>query len=201
MTRRLVPADNPEAVAWARQFFRTLRTERDPWIGVHWLSREGSRRAWCDVFKALASADPQNMIATVDLAEAGWDLADMALRELWAEMLERHQVAAAPLSLQRYMQRDALRNRARFPSHTQKANSWLRYLAIAFAVETIIARWDLPPRGRKGSACAVVALTFGSGAPTAKGIERIWEDYAPWLGRMQKLSAHLQAFTEKELIA
>jgi hypothetical protein len=199
--RQLLPLDNADAIAWAKDYFTTLRTQRDPWIGVHWLSKEGSRRAWCDVFKALAIADPMNMIATVDLAEGGWDLADQALREIWAGMLERQQLAHAPLSLQRYMQRDALRKRTRFPSHTQKANSWLRYLAIANAVETIVARWNLPATGRKGSACAVVSLTYGRGAPTARGVQSIWEEYAPWLARMQKLSTHLQSFTEKKLTA
>lgn len=200
MTRRaIVPETHPAAEAWAREFFKTLRTTRDPVIGVHWLSKEGSRRALCDVLKALATHDPLQMIATVQEAEAGWDIADQALRELFAEYSERRE--PRPPSLEAYGTK-ALLVPHKPKAHTQKANTWLRNIAIAYAVETLASRFGMPPDGARGSASSIVALAMrGSQILTRPRVEQLWKEYAPWLVRMRRFSAHLQAFTEKELAA
>jgi hypothetical protein len=197
MTRGLAIV-NPEAADWAQSFFAVLRTARDPWIGVRWLDVAGNRRAFVDIIKALAELHPLNMIATVAEAHAGWDIADEALREIFAEHVERRQ--EIPTSLAAYMQKVALGYRPKIAS-TQRSHRWLRNIAIAHAIDVLVSRYGLPARGYKGSACAVVAKAMrGQGGQilTAKAVEKVWKDYEPWIARFTKLRHHLQEFTEKK---
>jgi hypothetical protein len=194
----LVPANDDSARVWAREYFAVLRTTRDPWIGIFWFDSKDNRRATIDLIKAVARQDVHRMLITIDEAEAGWDIAHEALREL---IIENDECGGQlPVSLAAYRQK-ILRGFDPKIRSTQKAAQAFRNIAIAYCVETLISRFGLHPTGVHTSACAVTALAMkGKGGQilTHRAVEKLWRDYAPWAIGMPKLTAHLEEFTAKK---
>lgn len=195
MTRQLILNDNPDALAWAKRYFDTLRTTPDPVMGVYWLQKEGSRRVIIEMFKAWAKLSAHNMLQVIDAAAAGWDIPHEALRELIIEYDERHELK--PHSLGTYNTK-ILRGFEPKLRSTQKANQALRNIAIAHAVRVLSEHFGLPPTGRKGSASAVVANAMkGKGGQilTHRAVEKVCEDFSFWADRFDFFNKRLQQLT------
>lgn len=179
MTRRFFIVENRAAKEWATGLFERLRSNSSNEPG--WLSKEGGRRATIANLKIFAMTGAPQMAAIIQYADEGWGLADQALRELFAAFLELKQELPPPLA--DYMHNLALHGTPPRTTGPQKADKWLRNLAVAYAVEELVERFGLPTKG-KGSACAIVGSAMkGSGGQilTTKAVERIWIDWSRWL--------------------
>jgi hypothetical protein len=133
-------------------------------------------------FLAMSPLDPFKIIEFIDLARAGWEDADIAMRELAVELENRGQ--PLPIALKAY--RNELLNpyRQRPRAHgSQKATHILQDIVITVLVEKLIILFPaLPVFGRsprKPSACGIVAMVFNEAKLgrilTADGVRKIWK--------------------------
>lgn len=136
-----------------------------------------------EMMKALAIAHPRNMLRIIDLAMAGAEDADIALRNLIAERQESGQPLGPALTT--YSGIIAERTiKHRHPRSWPPSNFLQNAIIIGLLIE--LQRRGLNLRRRPGSkrlsACAVVAeaLTkLGLGRGGEDAIRKIWDTYGP----------------------
>src|SRR5262245_45988609 len=108
-----------DALAYARESVRRIRDEKVEFFGLplSWFEKSDSRRMVCQFMKDMAT-QPLAMMDLANLARAGWDLADGALRELIIEYQHRNEPMPPPLAA--YAMEVADPRRAYRRSHGQK---------------------------------------------------------------------------------
>ena len=80
-------AVKPEALAFARKEISWSRHNKLPILGVpiNWFDKTDGRMLALQAMKAVAMRDTPGMMAAVDYAKQGWDLAQEALKDILLE--------------------------------------------------------------------------------------------------------------------
>jgi hypothetical protein len=129
-------------------------------------------------------------------ADSGHQDADLALRELAAEHISRHE--EMPTELGNYVQRALLQPPVTYPPGRNLADTWLRDIGVAVMVSLAVLHWELPasrshsrkPAAKRLSACYLVSLALNrrGHAIRERQVERIYSAH----GRLaQRLSASI----------
>jgi hypothetical protein len=190
MTSLPVTLVEAEAAQFARDWIRKIAAANwrdDPVLrlGCSILDPKAGHIWVRNFLKRSVMAHPFNATDIIAAARAGWEDADIALRELIAEHLDRDeqppaQVAAYGIELLHP-------NRARLRGR-QHADHVFQDIAIAGLILELVERFPLKPTGRSGrrpSASRIVAAAFSEARIrnlTAKAVEAIWARYLPAIG-------------------
>lgn len=166
---------------------------------AHWidqvsalLTTEAARIVLRDHIRAMVRAGTLPTMQVIEAARAGHEEADMALRELSVEMLDRGELP--PAALRAYAQEALIKPPATYPAGRNIADTWLRDVAIAVLVAMAAERWDLKPARNRASnrpsACSVVAraLTRRGHNIGERQVERIFSNLG---GVANRLSASI----------
>jgi hypothetical protein len=149
-----------------------------------------------DQMKVFAAARPFNMSTLKAYARAGWEDAQLALREMVAEHLGRD--CKLPPQLADYVIDEWNPNLLGKPRGPKKAAHIMRDICFVAVISEVADRCGLRPtrsRGsrapvRRPSACAVVAAAIELELPGSRGSERaleqIWERLSPWIFRQEE---------------
>jgi hypothetical protein len=112
-------------------------------------------------------------------AEAGHQDADMALRQLAAEHIDRRE--EMPTALANYVQRALVMPPVTYPPGRNLVDTWLRDVIIAVLVRLAVERLDLPATrsraSKRPSACSVVALALTWLNITTRRVEKIYGEH------------------------
>ena len=133
------------------------------------------------IMKQQALRNPDAMLAVIDLAHAGWDEADLALRELIMEFTNRGE--ALPAFLVTYTAEVLTGRVAAWPRGPKPTAHIIQDPAICLLVSELIERFHLKPRRtskRRPSACSVAAQALaeaGLHRGGEKAIEAVWHKY------------------------
>jgi hypothetical protein len=132
---------------------------------VHWIdlvgrimtSEAGRLMMRNDIHERLRAGTIPTM-EVIWAAEAGHQDADLALRQLIAEKIDRRE--ALPVALANYAQRALIRPFANYPQgETNVVDTWTRNVGVAVMVDMARVTWGLP-----------VARNPASGLPSAAGV-------------------------------
>lgn len=178
MTEIMSPRDNA-ALAFAREKLLQMRDERlDAFAGIEaaWLDKADNRTFAVEMMKRYAMGSPANLMNLVDYARQGWGLADRALRELILEYINRGQML--PTYLAAYNMEIVQQRPPRRPAR-EKADYFLRDIAITSLIIVLIDRFGLTPYGRHSSACSIVAEALGAVKINMnyKAVAEVWRRY------------------------
>ena len=173
-----------EAVLATRRVGAWLdQCQREDWmnLGISMVNPEAGHIQVRQILKclALSPADPFKVYEIIDWARAGWEDADLAMRELVVELDNRGQ--EVPLALKAY--RNELMNpyRQQHPrAHgAQRATHFLQDIVIATFAGKLHAEFPAIPfygrSPRKASICGIVAKVF-----TAAKLGRSFESQGVW---------------------
>jgi hypothetical protein len=151
------------------------------WVGLvrDAMTAEAGRRVLrahiCDMLRRGTIPTMQVIAA----AEAGHQDADMALRQLAAEHIDRRE--EMPTALANYVQRALVMPPVTYPPGRNLADTWLRDVIIAVLVRLAVERWDLPATrsraSKRPSACSVVARALTWLNITTRRIEKIYGEH------------------------
>jgi hypothetical protein len=145
------------------------------------------------VEKLKAGAVPRMKV--IEAAEAGCEDADLALRELAAELISRHE--EMPTELAAFVQRALVQPPVSNPRGRDFVDFWVRDIGIAVLVAMTMERWGLPKsRGRltrnRLSASYLVACALGRRG-IMLGERRVEKIHDGHLKAAERLSAFLPA--------
>jgi hypothetical protein len=171
------------ARAWLAEFgdmdpFEVGVPIRDRSYGRAWLRRE---------LKTLAMSHPENMMWVIDNARAGWDDADVVLRELAIEVVDRGE--RLPTALGAYTM-EVLRGYPAPRGPRKSTHAFQNILFAGITAKLVEQFWpDLKPTrnplSKRVSACDIVADAVneaGMGRQFAyKEAERLWLQLGKWL--------------------
>jgi hypothetical protein len=122
------------------------------------------------------------VLQVIEAARAGHEDADLALRQLIIEKLDRHE--DLPVSLASYNQEALFRGPTIYPAGRNIADTWTRDIGIAVLVALAIAHWPplRPTRNRaskRPSGCSLVTAALNMrGHPLGeRHVERIFADH------------------------
>lgn len=177
--------DEAEMFAFAREWIARFREGNFMDLGLagHAFVRH--------LIKQIALMHQFNMDEIVKAANAGWDEADIALRELISEYAQRHE--PPPAALAAYLISYSNPNYVR-PTRSRgqkKASNIVRDIVFVTLIVELIERFpasELKPtrfqlgRKRQHSACSIVASVLAEAGLYRKGeeaIQKIWKRYSP----------------------
>jgi hypothetical protein len=137
-----------------------------------------------EMTKQWALWHPFNMTKVCEAARAGWDEADLILRELIATFVNRGEQLPAVLAaynIELLAQATQPRPRGR-----KKTAQWLQDICIATLIVLLVEQFGLKPRRRqssmsKPSACSIVAQALSEAGIHRGGeraIEKVWQHYS-----------------------
>ena len=135
------------------------------WIDVvaDKMTSEASRAHLRDGIRELLRAGTLPTMRVITAARAGHQDADLALRKLIAEYIDRRE--ELPTTLAGYAQEALFRGPTSYPPGRNLADTWVRDIGIAVLVALAAARFDLPatrnPASRRPSAASLVHRAFG----------------------------------------
>jgi hypothetical protein len=164
-----------EAEAFARAEIAWFRDNPVSLFGidVKFLDEDDNRRFARHTVKNHALAHPLNMMKTADYARAGWNLADEVLRELIIEFMDRGE--PMPTYLASYNM-EVARGGFRRPPGPNKADKFLRDIAMMMVVQELVKKFALKPTrnraSKRPSACSIVAQVVGLSEPA---IVALWQ--------------------------
>ncbi|MBI1189017.1 MAG: hypothetical protein GC206_17055 [Alphaproteobacteria bacterium] len=175
---KVVPLRDAQALNAAREFLEFHQTQEVEIFGVRarWLNDADNRRVAIAALKRQTLLRPETMMDVVELARAGWPIADAALRELILEFTNRGEVM--PTYLAAYSM-EIVSGRTRKMPGRQVSDKFLRDIVIVSAVMIVSEQFDMPPTGRNISASSVVAEALSRmNLPIGyKGVAKIWAKY------------------------
>ena len=176
-----------EALAFARDWIARCQ-EGDFGDGYAPLHPEAGRAFVRRLLKIGAQMSPFNMDNLVELAKAGWDDADVALRDLIAEINNRYEPLPAILAAYNIWLINPRAPQPRTPKGRKKATNILADIGVATLIMTLIERFPLNPtrshigRKRNASACSIAWLTLteaGLHRGGEEAVQQVWKRYAP----------------------
>jgi hypothetical protein len=116
---------------------------------AHWidqvgalLTTEAARIVLRDRIRAMVRAGTLPTMQVIEAARAGHEEADMALRELSVEMLDRGELP--PAALRAYAQEALIKPPATYPAGRNIADTWLRDVKGVRSHETFASRFEGP---------------------------------------------------------
>jgi hypothetical protein len=172
-----------EALAFAREWIARCREGDFLGLGYAPLDKAAGHAFARRMIKGYALLHPLNMTEVADAARAGSDDADLALRELAAEMLDRGQ--PLPSVLASYTV-EVLHPRLPRLRGQKKAANLLQDVSVVALIMTLVERFGLSPRRNPASnhpsACSIAATALseaGLHRGSEEGIRKIWRRYSP----------------------
>ncbi|PBB21147.1 hypothetical protein [Mesorhizobium sp. WSM4313] len=171
-----------DALAFARSVIHRYQIEEiDVAFGirVNWLRKAGNRRFVVELVKQFCQWRVENLMHIVDLARAGWGVADEALRSLMLEYQNRGEVM--PTYLAAYSM-EIISGRIPKIRGKQKADYFLRDMAVLCTIIMVMEKFELAATSRDGKnicACLVVAdaMAAENQAIGYKAVAEIWRKY------------------------
>jgi hypothetical protein len=174
-----------QALAAAREAVSRMLEPMDYFDGIAPLQPGGGRIVLRQILKRFAFWNSLNLSRLCMWARAGWDDADLALRELIAEFTERG--LPMPATLSAYSLELIQPNR--IPPATargrKKATQFLQDICITVLVILLIEEHGLTPTRRqksRPSACSVIAEALAERGIHRGGepaINKVWERCSP----------------------
>jgi hypothetical protein len=174
-----------DALAYARESITRISEGKIELMGIalSWRDPADGRRLAKEFLKRRAT-DPLGLKDVKELALAGWDLADEALRELIVE--HEHYGREKPTGLKEYTIEITDPRRIRHkPRGRKKTDNYLRNIAITFLVGDVCWKFGLTParqtesrhNPRRPNGCTIVAQALGSaGIPIGEAaVATIWQ--------------------------
>jgi hypothetical protein len=181
-----------ELFAFAREWIAPFREEGNFMdLGFAPLHPECGLAFARRIIKQYALMHPFNMDDIVKKAQAGWDEADLALRELIAEHVDRGKALPSILAAYNVQLLNPRGAPPAKPRGQKKASNIMRDIVITTLIMELIERFPasgLKPtryqlgRKRQHSACSIVAIVLAEAGLYRKGeetIQKIWKHYAP----------------------
>jgi hypothetical protein len=181
--------------AEATQFARgwVAKCQAGDWlhIGLSMLHPEAGHTQLRQILKLLAASHPFELARVIADARAGWRDADMALRELTAEILDRG--GDLPAQLRAYTIEQLRPDATVAPPGPQRASHVLQDLGMVVLVLELTSRFPgLAFCGRsvrKASICSIAAVAFTEArlgrVLTADAVRKIWKSYQPAIGDLR----------------
>jgi hypothetical protein len=180
----VVEAEVQLATRYVRKWLDQCRAEDILDIGISMVDPKAGHIHLRQILKFLAMSpiDPFKIVEIIDWARAGWEDADIAMRELSVELENRGE--PVPIALKAY--RNELLNpyRQQWPrAHgAQKATHILQDIVITVFVERLTILFPtLPVFGRsprRPSVCGIISTVFNEAKLgrilTADGVRKIW---------------------------
>jgi hypothetical protein len=173
-----------EALQFAREWISRAQEGKFLDLGYPPLHRDAGRALARRMIKQYALMHPFNMTSVVDAAWVGCNDADLALRELAAEMLDcKEQLPAVLAAYTIKLLHPSPRLRGQ-----KKATNLLQDITIATLIMVLIEQFGLKPtrsqigRKQRPSACSVVADVMaeaGLHRGTEGAVQQIWRHYSP----------------------
>jgi len=169
MTQQLPATIEAEALAFARSKIAQFRDGS-------MLMAEASREFVRHVMRRAALLHPLHMMTLIDFARAGEPDADIVLRTLAIEIVDRGE--PLPTTLGAYIM-ETIRGRVRQRPARKRKNNLLRDILIVAIIDEVSSRFGLMPTGRspqRRSACSIVAEALHEAHMQLgyKDIESIW---------------------------
>lgn len=165
---------------------------------VGFMTGEFGRKALREGFKQMILTGAIPTMKVIEAARDGHEDADLALREMIIEMINRHE--ELPTELAAYNIEALMRAPAAYPGGRNLANTWTRDIGIAILVEIVAARWDLPlsrnPASNKPCAASVVTAALGSRLKPPIGeaaVVKIHREHDQMVDRLKASAPHLSA--------
>jgi hypothetical protein len=181
----LVEAEAELARRYAREWLEKCRAEDWLHIGISMVHPNAGHVHLRQILKFLAISpiDPFKIYETIDWARAGWDDADIAMRELGVELENRGE--QVPVALKAYRNELLNPHRQTWPrAHgSQKATYILQDIVITVLVEHLSIHFPTLPffgrSPRKSSICGIVARVFTEArlgrVLSGDGVRKIWK--------------------------
>jgi hypothetical protein len=158
-------------------------------VVAHWIdcmsalmTTEAARIVLRDHIRAMVRAGTLPTMRVIAAARGGHQDADMALRELIAETIDRSE--GLPTALAAYAQEAMFQGPTSYPPGRNLADTWLRDIGIALLVSLAAETWHLKPTrnraSRRPSACSIAAAALNRRGHniTEKHVDRIFSDHA-----------------------
>jgi hypothetical protein len=153
---------------------------------AHWVDLVGealtAEAARLTLRKHIRERLRQGTIPTMQViaaAEAGHQDADLALRELAAEYIDRRE--EMPTALANHVQRALVQPPVTYPPGRNLADTWLRDICIAVLVRLAVERWNLPATrnraSKRPSACYIVSLALRRFNIAERRVEKIFGNH------------------------
>ncbi len=144
------------------------------------MTAEAARTTLRNYIRGMLRRGTIPTMRVIAAAEAGHQDADMALREVAAEYIDRRE--EMPTALANYVQRALVMPPVSYPPGRNLADTWLRDVCVAVLVHLVVERWHLrATRNRaseRHSACSVVALALvGRINVGEQQVERIYREH------------------------
>jgi hypothetical protein len=179
-------ANEADALVFARAEIAYFRDHKVSFgsVDLHWFDKSDNRKMAREWVKRYAMGHPTHMMYVVDLANAGWGLADEALRELIIELLDRGE--QLPTSLAAYNMTIA-RGPVRRLGGPKVTDNFLRDIVIVSTVQQVMRKFGLKETRsrsrRRASACSIVsqALQDERVALGEADVVAIWRRYRPMI--------------------
>jgi hypothetical protein len=155
-------------------------------------SREWLERTLRQALRGVGVTEPERLtiaIKAVEAAEQGDEIADLALREVAGELMERPTGLAGDGQILAYLQRAARRDLHKSRRGGHWASNWYRDVAVCILVHLVCEEFGvLPTRnresrrsGRDPSGCSLVAAGLARAEP-ALHIDEMSIQQHLWLG-------------------
>jgi hypothetical protein len=181
----LLEAEARLAAQYAREYLERCRAEDWLDIGISVIHPDAGHIHLRQILKFLAMSpiDPFKIYEIIDWARAGWEDADIAMRELGVELDNRGE--QVPVALRAYRNELLSPYRQTWPrAHgAQKATYILQDIAITVLIERLIIHFPtlalFGRSPRKASICGIVAGVFTEAklgrSLTGDGVRKIWK--------------------------
>jgi hypothetical protein len=151
------------------------------WVDLvgEFMTAEAGRRVLRSYIRDMLRRGTIPTMQVIAAAEAGHQDADMALREVAAEYIDRRE--EMPTEVANYVQRALVMPPVTYPPGRNLADTWLRDVCIAVLVRLAVERWDLPATrsraSKRPSACSVVTRALTRLNITTRRVEKIYGEH------------------------
>lgn len=185
MTKLPKPTHVAQALAHAHQCLEQLKDKHLPGAGLPILHPGAGENFARQVLKFKALSGALGMLWVIEVA-AGWDEADLALRELAIELMHRKQ---CPPMLEGYAMK-ALKTPHRRKRGRRKSTNFLQDMMLAALVADLSQNFGLHPTRKtdahRDSACDIVAVAVKEAkwlkrSFDYKAAERLWGLWGAWV--------------------
>jgi hypothetical protein len=177
-----------EALNHARQWIENMRTSDFNGWGVSPFDANGGAVLINQLVRLILNGEARHALIVIDWARAGWEPADLAIRNVLAEYA--HRGVLPPPFLTEYLVRSLIESPSSSLSRGRNKMSNLLFdIALVTLVMTLCERFGLnptrnPSARRRPSACSIVAQAASEAGLHRGGesaMNRIWKRYAPAL--------------------
>jgi hypothetical protein len=191
MTQLPKPTHVAEAQAYAHQSLEQLKDKHLPGAGLPILHPDVGEIFARQALKFKALSGALGMLWVIEFARAGWDEADLALRELAIELMHCKQ---CPPMLEGYAM-EALKTPYRRKRGRRKSTNFVQDFMLAALMADLIQKFGLHPTRKtdahRDSACDIVAVAVNEAkwlkrSFNYKAAERLW---VLWGARVQERGA------------